>query len=107
MTKMIVECSLESVLKSGAPSPRADFLVLELESFPCEGDLKTEAMHRLPTVLQACRNALTVESIVVTKASAEIGKMDDEFQQAFDLIFDDIQPSQLQSYDVVFQIPRC
>ncbi len=103
MTKMIVECSLECILKLGIPAPRADFLVIELESISCLGNHKPELEKKIARGLRACRNALTATSVVITKSPAITKSMEDQAKKEFEAIFKSLPSEQLQSYESIFQ----
>jgi len=103
MTKMIIECNMEAILKSGMPAPRADFLVIELESLNCQRYDEIWVSEKIARVLKTCRNALTSASMVVIKSSSQAGSMDDQIQKEIEAIFERLGPDQRQSYESIFK----
>jgi cyanophycin synthetase len=103
MTKMIVECSLECIWKLGIPVPRADFLVIELESMSCVDYCNPELDKKTARVLRACRNALTATSVVITKSPPIATPMEIHAEKEFEAIVKSLPSEQLQSYESIFQ----
>jgi cyanophycin synthetase len=103
MTKMIVECSSECILKLGIPVPRADFLVIELESLISEDGNAPARELKNTRVLRACRNALTSTSVVITKSPAIAESVQHQAEKEFEAIVKGIPPERLQSYESIFQ----
>ncbi|MCY2973986.1 MAG: hypothetical protein NTW52_04870 [Planctomycetota bacterium] len=103
MTKMVVECSIECILTLGIPVPRADFLVIELESMNCVEDNRPELDNKISRVLRACRNALTVTSVVITKSPPMATPMGHQAEKEFEVIVKSLPSEQLQSYESIFQ----
>jgi hypothetical protein len=99
MTKMVVACSIQCILTLGIPVPRADFLVIELESMNCVEDNRPELDNKISRVLRACRNALTVTSVVITKSPP----MGHQAEKEFEVIVKSLPSEQLQSYESIFQ----
>lgn len=103
MTKMIVECSLGCIWKLGIPAPRADFLVIELDSMNCVDDSNPELDRKAARVLRACRNALTATSVVITKSPATAEPIKHQAEKEFEAIVKSIPSEQLQTYESIFQ----
>jgi len=104
MTKMVVEGSVDSIVDSGVPVPRADFLVIDTDLFNSDLETAMKSDEHLFIALTACRNAITPDSIIVLSSTVEHirNHSNTAFQNAFDAIFREIPRERITTLECLF-----
>jgi len=105
MTKMVIEGSVDSIVDSGVPVPRADFLVIDTDLFNSDLETAMKSDEHLFIALTACRNAITPDSIIVLSSTLGPKRSHPKtaFQDAFDAIFSQISRERITTLECLLE----